>query len=77
MAESTPHVPDVDLDLAIEHGLTEEEYDWIVDALGRTPTFVELGIYSVMWSEHCSYKNSLALLKTLPNEGDQLLVEAG
>jgi len=77
MAESTPHVPDVDLDLAIEHGLTEEEYDWIVDALGRTPTFVELGIYSVMWSEHCSYKNSLALLKTLPNQGDQLLVEAG
>ncbi|HHP7238685.1 phosphoribosylformylglycinamidine synthase subunit PurL [Longibacter sp.] len=77
MAEPTPHVPDVDLDLAIEHGLTEEEYNWIVDALGRTPTFVELGIYSVMWSEHCSYKNSLALLKTLPNEGDQLLVEAG
>jgi phosphoribosylformylglycinamidine synthase subunit PurL len=77
MPESTTHAPTVDLDLALEHGLTEEEYGWIVDALGRTPTFVELGIYSVMWSEHCSYKNSLALLKTLPNEGDALLVAAG
>lgn len=77
MAEPTSHTPDVDFDLAIDHGLSEEEYGWIVDELGRTPTFVELGIYSVMWSEHCSYKNSLALLKTLPNEGEALLVAAG
>ncbi len=77
MPESTAHAPTVDLDLALEHGLTEEEYGWIVDALNRPPTFVELGIYSVMWSEHCSYKNSLELLKTLPNEGDALLVAAG
>ena len=49
----------------------------MVDKLGRTPTFVELGIYSVMWSEHCSYKNSIAVLKTLPREGGVLLVEAG
>ena len=69
--------PEVTLDLALEHGLSEEEYGWILDELGRTPTFVELGIYSVMWSEHCSYKNSLALLETLPNEGPQLLVAAG
>lgn len=69
--------PQVTSKLAIEHGLTEEEYGWIIDHLGRTPTFVELGIYSVMWSEHCSYKNSLALLKTLPNEGPELLVAAG
>ena len=69
--------PQVTSKLAIEHGLTEEEYGWIIDYLGRTPTFVELGIYSVMWSEHCSYKNSLALLKTLPNEGPELLVAAG
>jgi len=69
--------PKVDRDLATDHGLTDEEYEWIVDHLGRTPTFVELGIYSVMWSEHCSYKNSLRLLKTLPQEGDQLLVEVG
>ncbi len=74
---ATSATPNVTLDLALEHGLTEEEYGWIVEKLGRTPTFVELGIYSVMWSEHCSYKNSIALLKTLPREGAQLLVEAG
>jgi len=77
MPTSLASHPDVTLDAALDHGLTEEEYDWIVDRLGRTPTFVELGIYSVMWSEHCSYKNSLRLLQTLPNEGEQLLVEAG
>jgi phosphoribosylformylglycinamidine synthase subunit PurL len=69
--------PEVSLELAYEHGLTEEEYGWVVDRLGRVPTFVELGIYSVMWSEHCSYKNSIALLKTLPRSGNRLLVEAG
>lgn len=69
--------PEVNLDLALEHGLTEEEYGWIVDKLGRTPTFVELGIYSVMWSEHCSYKNSIVELKKLPREGEALLVGAG
>ncbi|MEM6338271.1 MAG: AIR synthase related protein, partial [Bacteroidota bacterium] len=69
--------PTVDLALALDHGLTEEEYGWIIERLGRVPTFVELGIYSVMWSEHCSYKNSIRLLKTLPREGASLLVEAG
>ncbi|MEM1093725.1 MAG: phosphoribosylformylglycinamidine synthase subunit PurL [Bacteroidota bacterium] len=69
--------PNVNLELALDHGLTEEEYGWIIEALGRTPTFVELGIYSVMWSEHCSYKNSIAVLKTLPRDGEQLLVGAG
>ena len=62
---------------ALEHGLSKEEYGWIVARLLRTPTLVEIGIYSVMWSEHCSYKNSIALLKTLPREGGRLLVEAG
>ena len=69
--------PEVNLQLAKEHGLTEEEYGWIVDTLGRTPSFVELGIYSVMWSEHCSYKNSIAELKKLPRDGDCMLVGAG
>ena len=69
--------PKVDLELARGHGLTEEEYGWILDKLGRTPTFVELGIYSVMWSEHCSYKNSIVELKKLPREGKALLVGAG
>ena len=49
--------PKVDLQLAIEHGLSEEEYEKICNTLERTPTYTELGIYSVMWSEHCSYKN--------------------
>jgi phosphoribosylformylglycinamidine synthase len=69
--------PKVTLELAIEHGLNEEEYNRILKILNRTPTFTELGIFSVMWSEHCSYKNSIALLKTLPREGERLLVGAG
>jgi len=77
MSLTALHEPEVTLALALEHGLTEEEYGWILDALGRTPTFTELGIYSVMWSEHCSYKNSIAVLKTLPREGEALLVGAG
>jgi phosphoribosylformylglycinamidine synthase len=69
--------PAVTLELAKEHGLTAEEYQKIIDYLGRIPTFTELGVYSVMWSEHCSYKNSIAVLKTLPRNGPQLLVGAG
>lgn len=62
---------------AVSLGLTESEYDLVCDALGRAPNYTELGIYSVMWSEHCSYKNSIAQLKTLPRSGGRLLVEAG
>ena len=69
--------PKVTLELALEHGLTKEEYNKIVKILERIPTFTELGIFSVMWSEHCSYKNSIVLLKTLPREGEKLLVGAG
>ena len=69
--------PEVNLELALNHGLSEEEYDKILEILDRVPTYTELGIFSVMWSEHCSYKNSLLQLKTLPREGKQLLVEAG
>jgi phosphoribosylformylglycinamidine synthase len=67
----------VTADLAREHGLTDEEYARILEILGRVPTYTELGIYSVMWSEHCSYKNSIAQLKTLPRSGGRLLVSAG
>jgi len=77
MPVSLPNEPNVNLELALDHGLSEEEYGWILDELGRTPTFTELGIYSVMWSEHCSYKNSIAILKTLPRDGEALLVGAG
>ena len=68
---------EVTLELAIEHGLNKGEFERILKILGRTPTFTELGIFSVMWSEHCSYKNSIAQLKTLPRSGGRLLVGAG
>lgn len=60
-----------------EHGLTPEEYQYILEIMGREPTIVELGIFSVMWSEHASYKNSILQLKKLPKEGDMLLAKAG
>ena len=69
--------PEVNIEIALEHGLTSEEYEKILKILGRTPSYTELGIFSVMWSEHCSYKNSIALLKTLPRSGERLLVSAG
>ncbi len=65
------------LETAKQLGLLEEEFKKIKEVLGRTPNFTELSIYSVMWSEHCSYKNSIRLLKTLPREGDKLLAKAG
>jgi len=69
--------PEVTLKLVKEHGLNEEEYEMIQKILGRKPTYTELGIYSVMWSEHCSYKNSIAVIKTLPRDGECLLAKAG
>lgn len=69
--------PEVTLELALRHGLTEEEFERLKKFLGRDPNYTELGCFSVMWSEHCSYKNSIALLKTLPRSGKRLLVQAG
>ncbi len=57
--------------------LTEEEFESIKQKLGRTPNFNELCAFSGMWSEHCSYKNSIKWLKTLPREGGRMLVKAG
>jgi len=65
------------LEQAQEMGLRPEEFDRIIEILGRTPNFCELSIFGVMWSEHCSYKNSIVWLKTLPKEGPHMLVEAG
>ncbi|PZF72078.1 phosphoribosylformylglycinamidine synthase subunit PurL [Taibaiella soli] len=65
------------LDQAIKLGLREEEFEKIKEVLGRTPNFTETAMYSVMWSEHCSYKNSIKWLKTLPRDGEKLLVKAG
>ncbi|HNW98580.1 MAG TPA: phosphoribosylformylglycinamidine synthase subunit PurL [Bacteroidales bacterium] len=58
-------------------GLLPEEFDKIKEILGRTPNFTELSLYSVMWSEHCSYKNSIFWLKTLPKDGPHMLAKAG
>lgn len=69
--------PEVNLDLAKSFGLLEDEYNKIIEILGRVPTYTELGIYSVMWSEHCSYKNSILEIKKLPRSGGRLLVAAG
>jgi phosphoribosylformylglycinamidine synthase subunit PurL len=60
-----------------EHGLSPEEYGRILESLGRTPTFVELGVFSVMWSEHCSYKSSRIHLRTLPTTGPRVLIGPG
>jgi len=69
--------PKVTPGMVTQHGINKEEYVKIKEILGREPNFTELGIFSVMWSEHCSYKNSIALLKTLPRDGDALLAKAG
>jgi phosphoribosylformylglycinamidine synthase subunit PurL len=65
------------LEQAVKLGLREEEFEQIQQILGRTPNFNEVAMYSVMWSEHCSYKNSITWLKTLPRDGAKLLVKAG
>ena len=72
-----PDEPVVDIALAREHGLTDAEYQRIVEILGRTPSYPELGIFSVMWSEHCSYKSSKKYLKELPTSGEQVLYGPG
>ncbi len=65
------------VETAKELGLLPEEFEKITEVLGRTPNFTELSIYSVMWSEHCSYKNSISWLKTLPKDGPHMLAKAG
>lgn len=65
------------LEQAMKLGLREDEFEKIKQILGRTPNFNEVAMYSVMWSEHCSYKNSIKWLKTLPRDGARLLVKAG
>ena len=65
------------LEQAQKLGLTEQEFNEIITVLGRTPNFTETAMYSVMWSEHCSYKNSIKWLKTLPKDGSKVLAKAG
>ena len=78
MTETEPTTdPKVTPELVAKHGLTPEEFDRIKKILGREPNFTELGIFSVMWSEHCSYKNSRLELKKFPTTGPNILVKAG
>ena len=75
--ESRPGDPVITPALVAEHGLTSEEYDRLVAMLGRTPTFTELGIVSALWSEHCSYKHSRPLLRSLPTRAPYVLQGPG
>ena len=72
-----PGDPAITPALVAEHGLTSEEFERLVAMLGRTPTFTELGIVSALWSEHCSYKHSRPLLRTLPTKGGHVLQGPG
>lgn len=73
MSQPTVITPEI----IAKHGLTPEEYERIKGILGREPNFTELGVFSVMWSEHCSYKNTRLQLKKFPTTGDRVLVKAG
>src|SRR5213596_548712 len=78
MTSKTTHAePVVTPESVKQHGLTQEEFERIKKILGRDPNFTELGIFSVMWSEHCSYKNSKKELKKFPTTGPNILVKAG
>ena len=69
--------PAITPELVAKHNLTPEEYTHVKEVLGREPSYTELGIFSVMWSEHCSYKNTRPLLKTFPTRSKKILVGAG
>jgi len=77
MEQSLKVQEEATLQQAKDLGLLEEEFNKICEVLGRTPSFTETAVYSVMWSEHCSYKNSILWLKKLPKDGPHMLVKAG
>jgi len=80
MLEAASHQfiqPAVTPELVAAHGLSADEYEKIIKALGREPNYTELGVFSVMWSEHCSYKSSRYYLKNLPTEGRHVLQGPG
>src|SRR6266567_886857 len=72
-----PNEPKITPELVAEHGLTPEEYARVLDLLGRTPSFTELGIFSAMWNEHCSYKSSKIHLRTLPTQAPWVIQGPG
>ena len=69
--------PSVTPEMIASHGLTQEEHGKIVEILGREPNYAELGVFSAMWSEHCSYKSSKRFLKLLPTEGRAVIQGPG
>ena len=71
------NIVEITPDLIARHGLKPDEYERILGLIGRTPTMTELGIFSAMWSEHCSYKSSKKWLKTLPTKGDKVIIGPG
>src|SRR6201984_246264 len=78
MTHKTPRTDSVVTpEVVAKHSLTPEEFGRIKKILGREPNFTELGIFSVMWSEHCSYKNSRRELRKFPTTGPNILVKAG
>ncbi|MGH7270940.1 MAG: AIR synthase related protein, partial [Polyangiaceae bacterium] len=76
-AQSFPGDPSITVDLVRQHKLTEKEYAEVLRALGRPPTYSELGVFSVMWSEHCSYKSSRVHLRRLPTKGPRVIQGPG
>jgi phosphoribosylformylglycinamidine synthase len=76
-ASSFPNDPPITPALVRQHKLTDEEYGRVLQALGREPTYAELGVFSVMWSEHCSYKSSRVHLRRLPTKGPQVIQGPG
>ena len=69
--------PDITPELIAAHGLKPDEYARVLSIIGRVPTFTELGIFSAMWNEHCSYKSSKKWLRTLPTTGPQVICGPG
>lgn len=69
--------PEITDDLIAAHGMKPDEYQLLLEIIGRAPTFTELGIFSAMWNEHCSYKSSKKWLRTLPTTGDQVICGPG
>ncbi len=72
-----PQDPAITEDVIAKHGISPDEYRRVLDLMGREPTFTELGVFSAMWNEHCSYKSSKKWLRTLPTEGPQVICGPG
>ncbi|MBT8404173.1 MAG: phosphoribosylformylglycinamidine synthase II, partial [Gemmatimonadetes bacterium] len=77
VVEPRPGDPEITAEVVADHGLSPDEYEKVQAIMGRTPTWTELGVFSAMWSEHCGYKNSKRLLKTLPTQAPWVIKGPG